>query len=204
MADFLDSTSSNGDNGGGLTDILSMALEQSGFDMLLTPTQSQTIDTLTIPPLSTDKMASTNASTVTHTSLTDSIPLLLTPTASIVDTTDNTIDINNMVDCFSGLEPSNDLSVLLNDTSLVSFVSEPSTNFTMSTPLPAHRTTAKTNAKPVPSNMSVNDVLQQLGLDTPTTLGLDTPITSVPISLSTVSGMIGSVCVTHLNNTPIR
>ena len=201
MADFLNSTTGNGDDGGGLTDILSMALEQSGFDMLVTPTESET---LTVPPLLTDeslKMVSTDAITITSTSVTNTTPLLLTPTTSIVDAPDNNaIDLDNMVNCLTGLEPSNDLSALLNETTFESFVSEPSTNFTMSTPLPAHRNPTKINiipdaVKPT-NNLSVNDVLKQLGLEAPTT--------SAPISLATVSGMIGSVCVTHLNKTPIR
>ena len=209
------STSHGEDCTCGINDILSMALEQSGFDMLLSPTQSFSENPVTVPPpLLTDdsfKMI-TESITTPSTSVSETLPLILTPSSSVVNGSVVNIDLDNMVDCLSSFQPTEDLSVLLNETAgvdyLETFVSKPSArSITMSTPLPASRTSkltalgaGKSNNK-VGSDLSVDDVLLQLGLDANNT---PTPSLVNPVSLASISGMIGSVSVTHLDKTSIK
>ena len=215
MANLLNSTSGGTvDDVGGLSDILSMALEQSGFDMLVTPTKPEMksaplLSTTITPSLPNSKPVTMELTTpaTTNSMVVDPLgPLLLTPPISSVDNTSN-IDL---VECLSGLEPSQDLSTLLSESGAEYLdpldISHPPT--TMSTPLPANRPSKLTISQTLSNlkstgNLSIDDVIHELGLDPSIN---DDKI--VPVTMTTkgnqslpITGRIGSVSITQLDKT---
>ena len=212
MENVLNSASGTVDDIGGLSDILSMALEQSGFDMLVTPTKPETtlISTTITPSLPNSKPVAMELTTpVTTNSIVGNPlgPLLLTPPISSIDNASN-IDL---VECLSGLESSQDLSTLLSESGAEYLdpldISHPPT--TMSTPLPANRPskltisqTLSNNLKSA-SNLSIDDVIHELGLDPSISDNKVIPVTMTTTGNRSlpVTGRIGSVSITQLDKT---
>lgn len=239
--------------GGGLNDILSLALKQSGFDSavpsLISTNEFSGLDsTLTDSLLPTDVSTLTEqylsgissypstsfldpTSLITTTSNTHNFPLLHTPNVPLLEVNGGSVDLGLMNFPSNVTTNEDELSVLLNDagTEYLQSLSE----CAVSTPLPQVPTETQT-ALPIPqtpsvisssdlasiSNMDVNDVLLQLGLDSndppppphfppPQTISRSlssTPPQTVsrspsstarrvtdPVPLVSVSGMIGSV-----------
>ena len=242
-----------GEGGGGLNDILSLALKQSGFDStvppLISPNEFSGLDstftdsllptdvsTLTEQYLSDISYPSTSfldpTSLITTTSNTHNLPLLHTTNVPLLEVNGGSVGLGLMNFPSNVTTNEDELSVLLNDagTEYLQSLSE----CAVSTSLPQVPTETQT-ALPIPqtpsvisssdlasiSNMDVNDVLLQLGLDSndpppppphfppPQTISRShsstppqtvsrspssTPrIVTDPVPLVSVSGMIGSV-----------
>ena len=231
MADSVNSTVDSSDNGNGLADILSMALEKSGFDTLVTPTEhsepiiSDSFPASDVTELTNDIFSAVSSSgPISEASplVSDTLPLLLTPSVSGVEDNDAALDL---VESFGGLEPSPDLSALLDETSsdfLDSLITPTTQSHVMSTPIVPPRT-SKLNLPQTTSaagaglkhmaSLNVSDVLSQLGLEAPSvpvtpsksfSIRITPGSVTEPLPVTSIAGMIGSVSVTHIDSTLVR
>lgn len=200
------------------TDILSMALEQSGgFDLLLlAPSTTSTTPT-------PGDLLSINTISVSNTGT----PGDGGPVGSLLASSSSTdkIDLDNLVDNLTGLESATDLSVLLNDSAatpvdsyLDSFVSEPTslstslstlTTPTQSTPGPQVSSSklhtplplaSATGTKNKSNSFTVNDILQQLGIN----MSVPPPTSATPSVLISPIGQTRPHSSQHGNVATIR